>query len=79
MAIYSFMYFSLLSGRRASYQHLTSSLWMCFAVVLPKSVHEEYIVENQDIFNFSLSDEDMASLNSLDCGHHFCWSAEDVI
>ncbi|KAG0575524.1 hypothetical protein KC19_5G010000 [Ceratodon purpureus] len=47
-------------------------------VVLPKSVHEEYIVENQDIFSFSLSDEDMASLNSLDRGHHFCWSAEDV-
>jgi diketogulonate reductase-like aldo/keto reductase len=49
------------------------------AVVLPKSVHEEYIVENQDIFSFSLSDEDMASLNSLDRGHHFCWSAENVL
>lgn len=47
-------------------------------VVLPKSVHEEYIVENGDIFSFSLSDNDMASLNGLDRGHHFCWSAEDV-
>lgn len=48
-------------------------------VVLPKSVHQEYIVENGDIFGFSLSVEDMASLNSLDRGHHFCWSAEGVL
>lgn len=52
---------------------------MWFAVVLPKSVHKEYIVENGDIFNFDLSDDDMASLSSLDRGHHFCWSAEDVV
>ena len=50
-----------------------------FAVVLPKSVHEEYIVENSQIFSFALSDEDMATLKSLDQGHHFCWSAEDVM
>ena len=50
-----------------------------FVVVLPKSVHEEYIVENSRIFSFTLSDEDMDTLKSLDQGHHFCWSAENVM
>jgi diketogulonate reductase-like aldo/keto reductase len=35
-------------------------------VVLPKSTHRERIEENAQVYDFTLSDEDMASLDSLD-------------
>lgn len=35
-------------------------------VVLPKSTHRERIVENGRIFDFTLSDDDMAELDALD-------------
>ncbi len=35
-------------------------------VVLPKSTHRERIAENAEIFDFSLSDADMAELDALD-------------
>ena len=34
--------------------------------VIPKSTHRERIEENARIFDFSLSDEDMAELGALD-------------
>lgn len=38
-------------------------------VPLPKSTHERYIMENADVFDFALSEEDMASIDRLPyCG-----------
>lgn len=38
-------------------------------VCIPKSVHKERIRSNAEIFDFQLSDDDMAYLNGLDRGH----------
>lgn len=38
-------------------------------VVIPKSVHKERIEQNMNIWDFLLSDEDMAEIAKLDIGH----------
>ena len=38
-------------------------------VVIPKSVHRERMEQNIDIWNFTLSDEDMAAIAKMDIGH----------
>jgi diketogulonate reductase-like aldo/keto reductase len=42
-------------------------------VVIPKSVHRERIEENADVFDFSISAEDMAKLDNLNEGFRTCW------
>jgi Aldo/keto reductases, related to diketogulonate reductase len=37
-------------------------------VVIPKTVHVERMKENMNIWDFSLSEEDMSQINSLDSG-----------
>ena len=38
-------------------------------VVIPKSVHKNRMEQNIDIWNFALSDDDMAKIAKLDIGH----------
>lgn len=38
-------------------------------VVIPKSVHKERMEQNMDIWDFELSDENMAEIAKLDIGH----------
>ncbi|WP_304457952.1 aldo/keto reductase [Alicyclobacillus sendaiensis] len=40
-------------------------------VTIPKSVRRERIFENADLFDFSLSDEDMQRINALNRNHRF--------
>jgi diketogulonate reductase-like aldo/keto reductase len=42
-------------------------------VVIPKSVHRDRIVENADVFGFSLTSEDMSALDALDENLRTCW------
>lgn len=37
--------------------------------VIPKSVHQDRMKENLNIWDFTLSDEDMAAIAKLDIGH----------
>ena len=39
------------------------------AVVIPKSVHKDRMAQNLDIWDFTLSDEDMAEIAAMDIGH----------
>ncbi len=42
-------------------------------IVIPKSSRKERIIENADVYNFSLDDEDMQILNSMDEGYRVSW------
>ncbi|ROL59733.1 aldo/keto reductase [Bacteroidetes/Chlorobi group bacterium MS-B_bin-24] len=47
-------------------------------IVIPKSSRKERIIENASVFDFEISDEDMAKLNSLSEGYRVAWNPEKV-
>lgn len=47
-------------------------------IVIPKASTIKHLHENFDVFDFSISPEDMTSLNGLNENEHFCWDPTDV-
>ena len=47
-------------------------------VVIPKSTHKERMEQNLDVFDFSLSAEDMEAIGKLDKGESLLKRREDV-
>ncbi|WP_061241839.1 aldo/keto reductase [Leptospira interrogans] len=48
-------------------------------VVIPKSIKKERIIENSKVFDFTISEEDMKILNSLDEDFRTCWDPSEVV
>ena len=46
-------------------------------VVIPKSTHKERMIQNMDVFDFSLISEDMAAIRALDEGQSLFFSHYD--
>lgn len=46
-------------------------------VVIPKSTHKDRMIQNLDVFDFSLSEEDMAAIRQLDEGESLFFSHYD--
>ncbi len=47
-------------------------------VSIPKSVHQDRIRENADVFGFALDAEDLAALDALDEGYRTSWDPTDA-
>ena len=48
-------------------------------IVIPKSVHEERIIENAGIFDFELEEADMEALGSMETGYTTGWELERFV
>lgn len=46
---------------------------------IPKSVHQEYIIENSEVWDFRLDGEEMGRLDALDIQHHMDWDPTEVV
>ena len=47
-------------------------------IIIPKSIHIERMQQNVDIFDFALSDEDMAAIATLDTGRSLFFDHHDA-
>lgn len=47
--------------------------WQKGVVTIPKSSHEERIIQNSDIFDFELSDQDIQAIDALDQAKRSLW------
>jgi len=47
-------------------------------IVIPKSAHKKRIIENADVFDFSIVPQDMLKLNTLNEGFRVAWDPEFI-
>lgn len=47
-------------------------------IVIPKSSHKQRIKENFDVFDFSLSQEEMSKLDALNENYRTCWDPSSI-
>ena len=47
-------------------------------IIIPKSIHIERMQQNTDISNFELTDEDMATIATLDMGYSLFFDHYDA-
>lgn len=50
-----------------------------FAAVIPKSTKAERIEENSKLFDFSLSEDQIASISGLNQNKHYCWDPTAIV
>jgi methylglyoxal/glyoxal reductase len=67
----------------AKYERSTAQILIRWAlehqvVVIPKASNLRHLRENFEVFDFSISSEDMASLNGLNEDLHFSWDPTDL-
>ena len=53
------------------------TFYQCEEFIIPKSVHAERMEQNLDIFDFTLSDQDMAEIAGLDTGRSLFFDHHD--
>jgi 2,5-diketo-D-gluconate reductase A len=46
--------------------------------VIPKSGNPIHIKENIELFDFTIDEEDMSAMKSLDKNLHLCWNPETI-
>jgi diketogulonate reductase-like aldo/keto reductase len=46
--------------------------------VIPKTIKESRIIENSQIFNFSLSDSQLNTLNQMNINYRYCWDPTEI-
>lgn len=47
--------------------------------LIPKSTKEERIKENSQIFDFCLSEDEVASITGLNQSKHYCWDPSGIM
>lgn len=48
--------------------------WQLGIITIPKSVHQDRIKENANIFDFALADKDMATIDAMNKNERFGWN-----
>ena len=57
--------------RKSAYQVLIRWHLQSGNICIPGSTNAAHIAEDYDVFGFSLTDDEMARIDALDCGHRF--------
>ena len=64
--------------RRSTAQLLIRWALQQTVIAIPKACSVQHLKENFEVFDFSISAEDMESLNGLNENLHYCWDPSDI-